>query len=144
MARRPVTKGARSQSFSTIRRHLRLILGAWLVLGVVITTAFLFLQRPATAQTICRLGTTALGDALGVKLEFDACSLEPLTATLRLSGLRGTSPDKSRSLSVDSLEVRLRLLQALAGGLRIERLDVTGLKIHWTVAAWPEPASKPN
>jgi translocation and assembly module TamB len=139
-----VTKGARSQSFATLRRHLRLILGAWLVLGVAITTAFLFLRRPETARDICRFGAAALGKELGLEVTFDSCALEPLTATLRISGLRATSPKGDRSLSLDSLQLRLRFLQALAGGLRIERLDIAGLRVRWTDTGQPEPKKPIN
>ncbi len=109
---------------------------AWLILGLGIALTFGVLRRPETAQAICRFAASALGESLGMSVHYTQCSLEALTATLTLSGVKGTSIDgRGHEVSLEGVEVRLRPLQALAGGLQIERLRLTGLRIHWTTPA---------
>lgn len=125
-------------------RHLRWVLVAWLVLGVAVGVSVALLRRPETATAICRLGATALGRELHLDVTFESCTLDPLTAGLRVRGLRAVNP-KARErdqVSVDVIELRLRPLQALAGGLQIERLDLQGLKVLWAIGDKPDPKPK--
>jgi translocation and assembly module TamB len=113
-----------------------------LVVALAIAVAIEALRRPAVANRLCSMGVGLLGRQLGLATHVDRCRIDPLDARLRLKGLRAVDrKNEADVVTIDSIEVRLRPLQSLAGGLWVERLVVSGVSVAWpgTREKQPQP-----
>jgi translocation and assembly module TamB len=128
-----VTRSARTDGG---RARARLVLIAVGVIGLTIATGLTLLTRPGTSDRLCSLGLSVLGRQIGLKLEAASCRLDPLRADMEISGLQVTDPKRSdRRLQLPRVRMRLSPLQALAGGLQIDRLEVESPQVSWALDA---------
>ncbi|MHB8420689.1 MAG: translocation/assembly module TamB domain-containing protein [Myxococcales bacterium] len=124
------------------RGTARWILAAVAVaLLLAIIAAVRLLETPRFADRICSAGVQILGRQLGLSVDIRACQIDPLSARIRVAGLHAVDPRQpARSASIDAVDLRLNPFKALASGLWIERLSVSGLSLDWRRGSLPPPA----
>ena len=94
------------------------------LLGLLATGLVLVLRSAWTGQKLCNeIEQRVPGLAPGVKIHIDQCQVEPLDLGVALSGVRVDLPNQpSPAVTAASAEVRLSLLQALWGTVRLDRV----------------------
>ncbi len=134
----PVTRSPRRGRGGA--RVRRVLVAAGLLVSAIVVSLTL-LTRPGTSDRLCALGLSVLGRELGLRVEATSCRLDPLRADVEITGLRVTDPKRGdRYLKLPMVRLRLSPLQALAGGLQIDRLEIEAPQVNWALDA---PATKP-
>ncbi len=117
---------------STRRRARWILAAALLALIAAVVFAVRLLETPRFADRICSTGLALLGRQLGMDATLETCRIDPLTARVRISGLQATEPSEpQRRLSVDAIDLQLNPFRALASGLWIRHLSITGVSLSW-------------
>ncbi len=125
------------------RGNARWALAAIALLALALASALAIeaLRRPAVANRLCSVGVGLLGRQLGLTASLRSCRIDPFDASLRLDGLRAVDrKNEGDVVAVDVIDLRLRPLQSLAGGLWVERLRISGVSVKWPGA----PSEKPK
>src|SRR5262249_20394696 len=92
------------------------------------------LTRPVTSDRLCTLGLGLLGRELGLDIGAESCTFDPLRADVEINHLSAIDPRRAgRTIRFSKVRLRLSPLQALAGGLQVERLELESPEIVWSV-----------
>ena len=117
------------------RVHRYWFLAAAALLASLVGGAIEALRRPELAQRLCLASAALAGRELGLSIGVESCRIDPLSASIELTRFAGHALDEPKDhFSVERIELRLRPLQALAGGLWVERISLTGLDLDWRLA----------
>ncbi|MBS2026782.1 MAG: translocation/assembly module TamB domain-containing protein [Deltaproteobacteria bacterium] len=110
------------------------------LLGLLATGLVLLLRSAWTGKKLCgEIERRVPALAPGVKIHIDQCQVEPLDLGVALSGVRVDLPDQpSPAIAAAGAEVRLSLLQALWGTVRLDRVALDHPVVNLDLSHLPE------
>ncbi len=109
-----------------------IVAAVFLALAVVVSAAVQVLEAPRFANRICAGGVRLLGKSIGLEASLQSCKIDPFDVRVRLAGFSAVDArDAGRTVAIDSIDARLNPFRALASGLWIERLLVSGVSVAW-------------
>jgi translocation and assembly module TamB len=116
------------------KSRTRLVLVSVGFLGLAVAFGLFLLTRPVTSDRLCTLGLGLLGRELGLDIGAESCTFDPLRADVEINHLSAVDPRRAgRTIRFSKVRLRLSPLQALAGGLQVERLELASPEIVWSV-----------
>lgn len=122
------------------------LIRALFVLGLLATVAVLVLRSSWTGQKLCaELEQRVPALAPGVKLQIRECRLDPVELGVDLLGVKVSLPNQPEpAVEAERAQVRLSIIQALWGSLRLDRVLLDKPRIQLDLSHLPESQPKPK
>ncbi len=107
--------------------------------------AVLWLRTEDAGDRSCALARARLPKLLGLEVGLGKCRLDPLGGGIEVRGFSLTSPGAEEPLlAADRVLLRLHLLEALSGRVRIERVEVDRPRVQVDLTASSSKRSEPG
>jgi translocation and assembly module TamB len=119
-----------------VRKRTVALLFLGLVAGLVLAT-LAALRTPWAGERVCRAAVQRVEGATGLRLSFEACSLDVFGLSVEVRGMALSLPEGPPVFEADAVSARLAAIQALGRQVHLQRLTLVRPRVKLDRAETP-------